>query len=491
MGTKVLPFQINIPPLRVDGFAWYPHSEALENYLKFTGRFGDAVSMGIKASDERFIYVPRAICPEPEESRDFRANGNPITCAMSPDWKPRDNQLDIIPQIHALVEQRESFILQAGTGIGKTVLAQLMITGHKVTTLVVVDQENIQRQWRDAILKCTDITESEIGYIQGDVCQVQGKKVVIAMLQSVHKPGRYPAWVYRYFGMIIFDECHVLGATEFSKVCGLFPARIRLGLSATPKRQDGLEKIFFSHIGPVLIKKTAVPLIPKVIMVETQYKLPMVTRRDPVTMVPHRVKLPHTPGRLMEVYKSMANCDLRNKQIANLAKMSYDAGRNVIIFTDLKDEHHTQLENWLINAGIPQGDIGRYTGGMSEEQQNYNSARKVVLCTYKATAKAVDCPWWDTAIFGTPHSDVAQICGRVLREHPNKQCVSKAGTAEWDDNKKCPVIFDLVDFDSAVLQGYTKSRLDYYRTMGAVIAGDMSIPQRLGYKKGGLKYAPK
>ncbi len=493
MVAKVLPFSIPMEPYRVDGFAWYPYHPELQKYLTFKGRFGDVAELAIQTQDGVWLAVPRAICPEPAPERDFRTRGFPAKCNMAPGWKPRENQLDIIPGIEAAVVYDQSGIIQAGTGIGKTALSMLFITGHQVTTLVVVDQENILRQWKKALLTHTDLAEEDIGYIQGDICNVQGKKVVIAMLQSIYKKGRYQAWVYQYFGLIIFDECHVLGATEFSKVCGLFPARYRLGLSATPKRQDGLEKIFLSHIGPILVKKNAVPLKPKVIMVPTPFELPIVTRRDPQTGEPRRVQLPHTAGRLMEIYKLMAASDRRNQLIAQIAKQCYDAGRNTVIFTDLKEDHHIPLAQWLGNEGIPAGDIGFYTGGLSEAEQDVNSGKRIVLATYKATSKAVDCPWWDTAIMGTPHSDVAQICGRVLREHPRKQCVGNYGTEKWnmDPAIKIPVVFDLVDMDSTILQSYLRTRLSYYKDIGAVMAGDVSLPAQVGFKKGNLIYAPK
>ena len=493
MATKVMPFCIQMPPLRVDGFAFYPYDPALENYLRMRSRFGEEVSLSIQTDGGRFLAVPRAICPEPETDRDYRTPGIKIDVQMRDSFQPRENQLDIIPQIHYLVKNGESFILQAGTGIGKTVLSTIIIAGHGVTTLVVVDQDNIRRQWRDAILRNTTIVESEIGYIQGDTCDVTGKKVVIAMLQSIHKRGRYPAWIYRHFGLVLFDECHILGATEFSKVCGLFPAKIRVGLSATPKRQDGLEKIFISHIGPIRIKKEGVPLKPKVMLINTGWQLPVVTRRDPQTGMPTYVKLPHTAGRLMEVYKRMANDDGRNRLIANLTLQCYNAGRNTVLFTDLKDEHHNQLEHWLVAAGIPLGDIGRYVGGLDEKGQDYASSRRVVLCTYKATAKAVDCPWWDTGIMVTPRADVAQICGRMLRAYDKKQCVSAFGTPAWNPDPACkvPVIFDLVDLDSNILQGYFKSRLSYYSDVGAVMAGSTELIGTVGYRKGALLYAPR
>lgn len=487
MGAKIMPFIINMLPHRVDGLAFYPYDAALEQYLTFKSRFGTEVTLSTRVNNGAYLAVPRGICPDPDSpEKDFRTYGSKIKADMAPSWRPRENQLDIIPQIQALNEEKASYLLQAGTGIGKTVLAQLIITYHKCTTLIVVDQENILSQWRKAITTFTTIQESEIGYIQGDVCDVVGKKVVIAMIQSIHKRGRYPASVYRAFGLVIFDECHILGATEFSSACALFPAAIRVGLSATPKRQDGLEKVFWSHIGPIRIKAEAAPLKPQIILVDTGYKLPIVHRRDADGFV-HKVQLPHTAGRLMQVYKDMATNDARNRLIANIVKQCYDAGRMILLWTDLKDDHHGPLEYWITQAGIPPGDIGRYTGGLSENERDVNSVKRVVLATYKATSKAVDCPWWDTGIMCTPHSDVEQIAGRILREHTRKQCASAMDTPSFDPEKKVPLLFDLVDTDSTVIFGYFKSRLKFYKGKGFDrLAGHMHLVQASGVRWGSI-----
>jgi hypothetical protein len=54
-------------------------------------------------------------------------------------------------------------------------------------------------------------------------------------------------------GLWIDDEMHHEAAPTFRKLCNLIPARIRIGLSATPKRKDGLEEALFWNFGPILV----------------------------------------------------------------------------------------------------------------------------------------------------------------------------------------------------------------------------------------------
>ena len=54
----------------------------------------------------------------------------------------------------------------------------------------------------------------------------------------------YPEDTFKGFGFVIYDECHHLGAEVFSRALLKTNTRYTLGLSATPKRQDGLSSVF-------------------------------------------------------------------------------------------------------------------------------------------------------------------------------------------------------------------------------------------------------
>jgi superfamily II DNA or RNA helicase len=62
---------------------------------------------------------------------------------------------------------------------------------------------------------------------------------------------------FRSFGFGIFDECHHLGASNFSRALLKVQTKYMLGLSATPTRDDGLTKVFEWFLGkPVYWEKT-------------------------------------------------------------------------------------------------------------------------------------------------------------------------------------------------------------------------------------------
>ena len=54
--------------------------------------------------------------------------------------------------------------------------------------------------------------------------------------------------------MVIFDEAHHAPSQYFSKALPIIASKITIGLSATPVRQDKLEKILYWYFGDIMYK---------------------------------------------------------------------------------------------------------------------------------------------------------------------------------------------------------------------------------------------
>lgn len=69
-------------------------------------------------------------------------------------------------------------------------------------------------------------------------------KIVVASMQTMHR--RLDKISPDHFDLVIADECHLFGAKTFIKCLDHFNPKLRLGLTATPKRSDnfGLGNIF-------------------------------------------------------------------------------------------------------------------------------------------------------------------------------------------------------------------------------------------------------
>jgi superfamily II DNA or RNA helicase len=133
--------------------------------------------------------------------------------------------------------------LEIFTGGGKTLIAlecaqRASMEADGIRLAIVVPTEALAHQWIDAALTYTDIPRAQIGLLgAGGVARLGDHTVLVCVLNTAAR--RLPEMA-RNVGddlMLIVDECHRAGAPTFSKVLET-SARFRLGLSATPDREE-------------------------------------------------------------------------------------------------------------------------------------------------------------------------------------------------------------------------------------------------------------
>jgi DNA excision repair protein ERCC-3 len=120
------------------------------------------------------------------------------------------------------------------------------------TTLILVTNTVAARQWRDELIKRTTLTADEIGEYSGAKKQIRPVTIATYQVITTRRNGIHPHLELldaRDWGLIIYDEVHLLPAPVFRMTAGL-QARRRLGLTATLIREDGREGDVFSLIGP-------------------------------------------------------------------------------------------------------------------------------------------------------------------------------------------------------------------------------------------------
>lgn len=429
----------------------YPDSKFLRDKFTFKTRFGDEVQL-YKVTNQGLL-IPRNCGTL---NIDQRIKGIAINCNNF--FKPRKAEQErLVSASTRLLLAGKSHIMESPTGSGKTIMGVTVAASVKKKTLIVIPKTDIIKHWCDAIEVITGQTRDNVGLIQADSCSVAGRDFVIALVHSICKDGRYPDWVYKEFGLILFDEVHKMSAETFSQAMWLLPGIDRLGLSATTYRQDGKEFIFHAHIGPVSVVSDELPLIPKVFVKASAWKVPIISTIETDSQgrkLIRKHKLPVVPGKSMNINKLLGANEARNNVIVNFMFQAYKAGRTQMFFSELKDGHLSDIELMLVAKGIPKNNIGWYVGGSSEAELDIVKCKRIMLATYRMAELATNIPWLDTVILGTPRSDVIQIVGRALREHPDK---------------KQPIVLDVVDTDSEVYMGYFEKRKAWYKSIGAEI----------------------
>lgn len=434
-------FTLDEEPLWVDSEAVYPYSKQLERQLTTKSRFGDKISFCRKEGNT--LRVARGLAPLGD--CDHRVYGEKIEVKSF--VSPRNSeQSRVMREMLYWLQEGESFIAECPTGFGKTIVTLHVMAMLGIKTLVVVSKEDLMGRWKAAIEEFTSLTRNQIGHVQASKYSIEAS-ITLGMLHSVCIPGRYPPEFYKSFGLIVFDEVHRLGADTFSNAASLFPAALRVGLSATPVRSDGKELIFQAHIGPVRVKTASLPMTPKVLRYDSSWKCPR-------KYVDGELKpLNHSPTKCGHITKTLIRHQGRNDMIMALAMAAHGKGRNTVIFSDFLD-HLDILMKGLISRGISSKDMAKYVGGMKEAELDYAKGKPLIFATYKMMGEGTDIPWLDACILGTPKSNVKQYVGRVLREYPDK---------------KQPVVFDVSDLDSHVFRAYSKNRFKWFRSIGADI----------------------
>jgi DNA excision repair protein ERCC-3 len=145
-------------------------------------------------------------------------------------------------------------------GAGKTIVGLACMAQVQASTLVLTTNVTATRQWVAELLDKTTLTEDLIGEYSSYAKDI--RPVTLATYNMLTwRAGRDQPFEHlelfdqRDWGLIIYDEVHLLPAPVFQVTAGL-QARRRLGLTATLVREDGREDDVFALIGP---KKVDVP----------------------------------------------------------------------------------------------------------------------------------------------------------------------------------------------------------------------------------------
>lgn len=326
-------------------------------------------------------------------------------------------------------------ILSAPCGVGKTVMVLKMLTVLGKNALVLVHKDFLMDQWVERIIAFLDVTREEIGFIKRDVCSFTGKKIVVGMIQSLTTRD-YPPALYDHFGVVVVDEVHRMGAPVFNTAIPKFSAACRIGVTATPKRADGLQEVFEWHIGPVLEKMEGHEVTPKIYQVPFEIEIPdsQYRSRDKIFL-----------GKLTTI---LSKNERRNRFLVVEMVKAVRAGRRVMILSDRR-EHLEKMKAAFEAVPDLKATCGFYVGGMKKEEREMSEKADAIFATFQMVKEGLDIPAIDTLFLATPHGDVQQPVGRILR---------------WHEDKKDPIVVDIVDTVSTC-EKFAKKRLWQYKKL--------------------------
>lgn len=427
-----------------------------------------SVPFPIYCESKRKLYLPRFYgINKIGNSDNIQLNQpQPINLKFSKPLRPK--QIPIIKTYLSEAKKNGGGIISVPCGYGKTVLALKLIAELKVKTLVIVHKEFLLNQWNERIQEF--LPEARIGKIQGNVIKTNDKDIVIGMLQSISMK-EYKDSVFEEFGFVIYDECHHLGAEVFSKALIKTNFRYLLGLSATPKRADGLTKVFEWYLGPVVysIKKRE----------DTNVNVKLIDYyEDDPSYSKICLNMRQKPN-LPIMINNITQYDPRTELIVDEAYRCLLDKRKILILSDRR-EHLKSLKYkfdiltesiWMLMYIKKQKVLfnneiwdrilsfycnntlyttGFYLGGMKQRDLEQSERCNIILGTFSMASEGFDCKYpLNTIILGSPKSNIEQAVGRILR-------------LEKDKIKKIPLVIDIND-NFSIFSKQTIKRIKFYK----------------------------
>ena len=416
-----------------------------------------------------YIQIPRGLQDElwenikqadiDYEMEDERQQGRKINVDYKGELRPEQDK--------ALKEliRYDNGILHAATAFGKTVVSSAIIAQKKINTLIILESSALIEQWKEALEKFLNINEglptyetktgrvrkrkSLIGTLQGAHDSMTGI-IDIAMAGSLCKKGKYHKMMNEY-GLVLIDECHHSASETIANVLKEVKAKYVYGVTATPKRGDGLEKINYMLIGPIRYSYTAKEKAKEQGIQHLVY--PRFTRTVPPRGVITDKMHPN------EAYEIIHNNDVRDEQIIEDVKNCVAAGRTPVVLSRYKDhseKFYERLKSYADHVFLMTGNNSKKEHRKILEQMHQVDKNEslILIATGSLVGEGFDFPRLDTLFMATPVSFrgvVEQYAGRLNRDYAGKENV---------------IIYDYVDNHIPMFNNMYMKRLKAYKQIG-------------------------
>jgi len=333
------------------------------------------------------------------------------------------------------IDGNHRFVLGDFTVTHNTVMALKIVSLLQKKTLIIVHKEFLMNQWIERIEEY--LPNARVGKIQGPVFDVDGKDIVIGMVQTLYDR-EYPVEAFSCFGLTIIDEVHRIGSEQFSKTLFKTITPYMLGISATVERKDKLTKILYMFIGDIIYS----------------------AKRDASDVVDVRgIHYKSNDTEFNEVETDFRGMPKYSSMIVKLCDYGPRSDFIIRILRDLITEgpdsqimvlcHNRSLLVYLYDGVVHHNfaTIGYYVGGMKQTKLQETEGKQIVLATYAMAAEALDIKTLSTLVMVTPKTDITQSVGRILRmKHAN------------------PIIVDIIDSHDVFKNQWTQRKRFYKKS---------------------------
>lgn len=189
------------------------------------------------------MHLVRSETPYEDEARNYAE----LPSGLRVHREPRPYQRAALQQWR---KNRGRGVVVLPTGAGKSHVAMMAADATRRATLVVAPTLDLVRQWYDLLRSSFGLDVGIVGGGEHDVRDLTVTTYDSAYIHMEHLGAR--------FGLIVFDECHHLPGESYTLAAKQCLAPYRLGLTATPDRQDGRHELLNELIGPIVYREEIV-----------------------------------------------------------------------------------------------------------------------------------------------------------------------------------------------------------------------------------------
>lgn len=340
-----------------------------------------------------------------------------------------------------------SGIIKAAPGSGKTVITICAICEIGKKALILVHRDSLVDQWIgpgtpekiQGFLGHTSIDKNDIGRLtSSNFKECLKKSIIIATDQtfiSLLKRNRtefLEALRDSKIGVLISDECHTTtGAPTFSECSIHIPTYRTFGLSATPSRADGTFDIMEYHLGKLWVPEGKATTM--------DGKVTVVLFNSGV--IPKSTRYIYWAGLFQRsrYLKILKNSPIFMNICSQLISKFYDEGRNLLVVGE-----RIKLLEELLNK-VNREDSGMFIGSSKLDKIK----NRITYTTPGKSRDGVDYVEKDCLIMTSPIGNIDQMTGRTLRVK---------------EEKKTPIIIDMVDIGVPEIKRTFFSRFNFYKS---------------------------
>ena len=246
----------------------------------------------------------------------------------------------------------------------------------------------------------------------------------------------YDLEIFEDFGLTIIDEVHHLGAQVFSNLFKKINTDYMCGLTATPKREDKLEKVIYWHIGDILYYEVA--------QINQNINVMLCNFSIKHNLFNIVINKRTQNAQISTMITNLTNIHERTKAIVSLIinLKNKESKRKILVLSERLE--HLERMKQLISDNTNY-TTSNYVGGMKDADLKISETKKIIIATYAMAAEGLDIKTLTTLLLATPRTDVTQAVGRILRSKHER-----------------PLVIDIIDSHDVFKRQWQK-RKSYYK----------------------------